>query len=225
MTTPVPPASPEESAAPRKKRRRLLGCLTVSAVLLLGGCGGLIALGYAVGPEPTSTATPTSSASPESSAPAESPTPKESSAPAESPTPVKTSAPAKSPAPVKTSAPAEKPTAAAEPTAEPVPADGDVTAQFLATQWGQQFQGVVMDFDQEFTDDGAMMRLEADTNLVDPRGPDGSAPALQAVEVCEALKSAFRDDWGKLFAVYVNEADGTVFATNKAPGGSGCAEY
>ncbi|WP_272027600.1 hypothetical protein [Kocuria rosea] len=82
-----------------------------------------------------------------------------------------------------------------------------------------------MDVDQEFTDDGAMMRLEADTNLVDPRGPDGSAPALQAVEVCEALKSAFRDDWGKLFAVYVNEADGTVFATNKAPGGSGCAEY
>ncbi|WP_147050742.1 hypothetical protein [Kocuria flava] len=82
-----------------------------------------------------------------------------------------------------------------------------------------------MDVDQEFTDDGTTMRLEADTNLVDPRGADGSAPAVQAVEICEALKSAFRDDWGKLFSVYVNEADGTVFATNKAPGGSGCSEY
>ena len=82
-----------------------------------------------------------------------------------------------------------------------------------------------MDVDREFSEDGTTMRLEADTNLVDPRGSNGSGPALQAVEVCEALKSAFRDDWGKLFAVYVNEADGTVFATNKAPGGSGCAEY
>lgn len=82
-----------------------------------------------------------------------------------------------------------------------------------------------MDVDQEFSADGTTMRLEADTNLVDPRGLDGSAPALQAVEVCEALKSAFRDDWGKLFSVYVNEADGTVFATNKAPGESGCVEY
>lgn len=82
-----------------------------------------------------------------------------------------------------------------------------------------------MDVDQEFTDDGATMRLEADTNLADPRGADGSAPALQAVEICEALRSAFRDDWAKLFSVYVNEDDGTVFATNKALASSGCAEY
>ena len=212
MTRPVPPASLDDSTAPRKKRRRLLGCLTISAVLLLGGCGGLIALGYAVdGVQPTNTPTP--SVSLESSSPMESSPPEESVAPAESPKPVETPAPTK------------EPTVAAEPTAEPVPADGDVTAQFLASQWGQQFKDVVMDVDQEFSEDGTTMRLEADTNLVDPRSPDGSAPALQAVEVCEALKSAFRDDWGKLFAVYVNEADGTVFATNKAPGGSGCAEY
>lgn len=214
MASNVPPVPPDSPTASPTKRRRLLGCLTVSAVLLLGGCGGLIALGYAVeGTQPTATPTPPPSAPPESSAPAESPAPEESSAPAESP------------APVKTSAPAEKPPAQSEPTVEPVPADGDVTAQFLATQWGKQFEGVVMDVDQEFSEDGTAMRLEADTNLVDPRGSDGSAPALQAVEICEALKSAFRDDWGKLFAVYVNEADGTVFATNKAPGESGCAEY
>jgi hypothetical protein len=211
VSSPISPASLEQ-AAPRKNRRRFFGCLTVSAVLVLGGCGGLIALGYAVD-DPQNARTPSPSAPLESSAPAVSPAPEESSAQAESP------------APVETSAPAERPTAAVEPTAESVLADGDVTAQFLATQWGQQFQGVVMDVDREFSEDGTTMRLEADTNLVDPRGADGSAPALQSVEVCEALKSAFRDDWGKLFAVYVNEADGTVFATNKAPGEAGCAEY
>ncbi|GEO93677.1 hypothetical protein KFL01_29830 [Kocuria flava] len=211
MSSPTPPASPEQ-AAPRKNRRRLFGCLTVGAVLLLGGCGGLIALGYSVDdPQSASTATPSASPLETSSAP-ETSVPAESSAPTE-PTPEPTEEPA-----AETSAPAE-------PTAEPVPAGGDVTAQFLATPWGQQFEGVVMDVDQEFTDDGTTMRLEADTNLVDPRGADGSAPAVQAVEICEALKSAFRDDWGKLFSVYVNEADGTVFATNKAPGGSGCSEY
>lgn len=203
----MPPASPEQSA-PRNNRRRLLGCLTVSAVLLLGGCGGLIALGYAVD-DPQSTSTSTPSASPvETSSAHETSTPAESSAPAE-----------------PTEEPTAETSAPAEPTPDPVPAGGDVTAQFLASQWGQEFEGVVMDVDQEFSEDGTTMRLEADTNLVDPRGADGSAPALQAVEVCEALKSTFRDDWGKLFTVYVNEADGTVFATNKAPGGSGCAEY
>lgn len=164
---------PSDVPTSREDRRRLLGCLTVGAVLLLGGCGGLIALGYAVD-DPQASSTPTPSASP------------------------------------------------VEPAAEPVPAGGDVTAQFLATQWGQQFEGVVMDVDQEFSDDGTTMRLEADTNLEAPRGAAESPARQQAVEVCEALKSAFRDDWGKLFNVRVNEMNGTVFVTNRTNTGAGC---
>lgn len=102
---------------------------------------------------------------------------------------------------------------ASEPAASAAPSGGDVTAQFLATQWGKQFEGVVMDVDQEFTEDGTTMRLDADTNLTSPQD------VAQAVEICEALKSAFRDDWGKLFYVRVNEMNGTVFLTNQ--GGCG----
>lgn len=51
-------------------------------------------------------------------------------------------------------------------------------------------------------------RLQIDTTVVDPRGPDGSEPALVAVSMCNAAVASFGAAYPH---IKVMEADGTHF--------------
>lgn len=60
-------------------------------------------------------------------------------------------------------------------------------------------------------------RIQVDTNLVDPRGDDGSPPARMAIEICEAAVSLMKSQGVKEPRVNVMEKDGTHWVLHNHP--------
>ncbi|MER8026914.1 hypothetical protein [Glutamicibacter protophormiae] len=65
-------------------------------------------------------------------------------------------------------------------------------------------------------------RFSVETSIVDPRGADGSMPALQAVRLCNLVTQNFDAKY-----VSILEDDGTTFAVYGSPmvNGGECGEY
>lgn len=95
----------------------------------------------------------------------------------------------------------------------------DVTEAIVQLGAGTSWDGVVVE---------AVMpepgRLEIATSLVDPRGDSGSAPALVAVEICQAGTGWLAGQGVEAPYVSVLEEDGTVFALGGHPAYPECAE-
>lgn len=68
-------------------------------------------------------------------------------------------------------------------------------------------------------------RLEVETDLVDPRGDDGSPEAQTAIEICEVAVSLLEDDGVEKPYVAVMEQDGTHWVLHGHPAyPNGCTE-
>ena len=129
------------------------------------------------------------------------------------------------PAPEQPSASAPAPTTAAPETQAPVieespaPSKESITAEVVAAVEARELAHVA-DVVTAHRDGGAVV---IETTVVDPRGADESQEARWAVAVCEAVVEAGLSSG----MIYVQEADGTTFATNSpaASDDGSCAEY
>lgn len=109
-------------------------------------------------------------------------------------------------------------TAAAEEGDEGAELSGDVTEAFVDAH--ARYPWVSQVVVAEMTSDS---QLTVGTTLVDPRGADGSEPALVGVDICRAAV-----DWlegqGVEASVWVMEADGSTFVLKGNSTGGVCME-
>ncbi len=114
-------------------------------------------------------------------------------------------------------------TVTAEPTtAEPSPATEEPTLleRLKSAKGGEPWLSKVLD----------VMRVSADqvdvkTSIIDPRGGEGSAAAVEALEVCEAVIDLLVTDGESEIKVFVYESDGSTFAYAGSTSNYECVEY
>ena len=124
------------------------------------------------------------------------------------PAPTQAAAPA-------TTQPAVQQPAVQQPAAAPTTAPAITFTQQIATDVGSYANLITS---AEETEPG---RIEVGTSIVDPRGADGSAPARQALGICQRIRNAHPD--AQRITIY--EQDGTTFVLYGHPMyGNTCTE-